>query len=623
MAAGEMEYDYIVVGSGAGGGTVAARLAEAGMRVVLLEAGSDSGAIDAARLPGDYEVPAFHTFASENPAMRWDFFVNHYTGTARQQRDSKCTPQGIYYPRAGTLGGCTAHNAMIFMAPHDVDWDGIAELTGDKSWRAAKMRRYFHRIEDCRYHPFWRVLAWLGFNPTGHGWAGWLQTQVALPRVVFRDDAMTHFVRASTWASVSRAPKPLRALWRLIKGEADPNNRRVSRGRFEGVCYTPLATRGHARGGARERVLDAAARCPGRLRIETNALATAIVFDEDNRAIGVDYLKGENLYRAHAMPADGPGRKQRVHARREVIVCGGTFNTPQLLMLSGIGPAEDLRAHGICVRVDLPGVGRNLQDRYEIGVVYHMTQSWKSLNGARFEQDDPLYRAWRDNRQGMYISNGAAISLVRRSAEHLSAPDLFCMALVARFEGYFPGYSRLVADHTDYLTWAILKGHTQNRAGTVGLRSADPRDMPRIDFHYFDEGDDPGERDLKAVVEGIRFARCIMASVNARGEIAREEKPGADIQSDDALAQYVRDNSWGHHASGTCAIGPREANGVLDGNFSVHGTKGLRVADASVFPRIPGLFIVAAVYMIAEKAADAILAGAKSEHGAHQGSVAR
>jgi choline dehydrogenase len=186
------------------------------------------------------------------------------------------------------------------------------------------------------------------------------------------------------------------------------------------------------------------------------------------------------------------------------------------------------------------------------------------------------------------------------------------MALLARFEGYFPGYSRLVVDHTDYLTWTILKAHTANRAGTVSLRSADPRDVPLINFRYFDEGTDPGGGDLKAVVGEIRFARSIMASVNARKIMATEEQPGASIQSDEALERYVRDNAWGHHASGTCAIGPREAGGVLDSAFAVYGTKGLRVVDASVFPRIPGFFIVSAIYMAAEKAADVILSAANA-----------
>ena len=133
--------DYVIVGSGAGGGTLAARLAEAGMRVVVLEAGGDPR--DGPGLPEDYDVPAFHPLASENPALRWDVFVRHYADEDQQRRDDKLRPDGILYPRAGALGGCTVHNAMILMAPHDADWDDIADLTGDSSWRAAAMWRYF------------------------------------------------------------------------------------------------------------------------------------------------------------------------------------------------------------------------------------------------------------------------------------------------------------------------------------------------------------------------------------------------------------------------------------------------------------------------------------------------
>ena len=125
--------DYAVIGSGAGGGTVAARLAEAGMNVVLLEAGDDYRQRSASGLPEDCDVPAFHPLASENPALRWDLFVRHYADETQQRRDCKAGPEGILYPRASTLGGCTAHNAMIFVTPDDSDWDGIAALTGDES----------------------------------------------------------------------------------------------------------------------------------------------------------------------------------------------------------------------------------------------------------------------------------------------------------------------------------------------------------------------------------------------------------------------------------------------------------------------------------------------------------
>src|SRR5262252_8752643 len=181
---GAPEWDYVVVGSGAGGGTLAARLVESGKSVFLLEAGSDpSAATDAARLPDDYEVPGFHTFACENPAMSWSFRVQHYSDPARQANDWKCDAEkgGVLYPRAATLGGCTAHNAMIFMLPHDPDWDAIADETGDRTWSSGHMRRYARRIESCGYRKVWRALHRLGIDPTGHGWNGWLSTERAIP----------------------------------------------------------------------------------------------------------------------------------------------------------------------------------------------------------------------------------------------------------------------------------------------------------------------------------------------------------------------------------------------------------------------------------------------------------
>jgi choline dehydrogenase-like flavoprotein len=236
-----------------------------------------------------------------------------------------------------------------------------------------------------------------------------------------------------------------------------------------------------------------------------------------------------------------------------------------------------------------------------------MARSWRVLDGARFARDDRLFAEWQRERSGMYVSNGAAVAVSLRSAPRRPVPDLFCMALLVRFEGYFPGYSRDVAAHHDYLTWVVLKAHTSNRAGAVTLRSADPRDPPQVDFHYFDEGSDAAGEDLDAVVAGLRYVRTTTARLKQSGMIAAEELPGEDVQSDQQLAEYARDNAWGHHASCSCAIGPRAANGVLDSRLRVHGTARLRVVDASVFPRIPGFFIASAVYMVGEKAADMIL----------------
>jgi choline dehydrogenase-like flavoprotein len=541
MAQQTVEYEYVVVGSGAGGGTVAGRLALAGHRVLLLEAGGDplklqgANAIAPNRLPQDYLVPTFHALSTENDAISWGFWVRHYEDLTQQQRDDKYyrsydgkDVDGVWYPRAGALGGCTAHNAMIMVYPHNPDWDEIAELTNDASWNAGNMRRYFERLENCRHRPFWRCLQRLiGWNPTRHGFDGWLTTEKALPLSILGDVDLIDIVKKAALKTFKTLRHPIRQLLEGIVGKLDTNDWRLDRLATEGLHYTPLATHNHARNGTREFLLDVAHKHPDRLTIELDALATKVVFDEQDptRAVGVTYLKGKHLYRASHKPSSEAGTEHTVRVSREVILAGGAFNTPQLLMMSGIGPKAELERHGIPVRVDLPGVGTNLQDRYEVGIVSKLKQEWEVLKGANFSVDDPQGREWTNSRTGVYTTNGAALAVIKRSLPERPLPDLFVFALLGYFKGYFPTYSKLLATPPfQYLTWCVLKAHTQNRAGTVKLRSTDPRDTPDINFNYFKQG---GDEDVASVAAGVEFVRNLTDQV--KDLVVVEEHPGPQV----------------------------------------------------------------------------------------------
>ena len=399
-------------------------------------------------------------------------------------------------------------------------------------------------------------------NPSRHGWGGWLTTERAIPLTALKDGDLRTTILKSAKDALSAVGGPLGDRAR-IESQEDPNDWRVVSESAIGLRYAPMTTRqpyacGHTRAAAGH---PEPVSGPAEDRAQRPRHAGAVRRHEPGHRSGV--LSGERLYRAHAKPNDAAGAVRQARASREVVLAGGAFNTPQLLMLSGIGPRAELEAHRIPVRVDLPGVGQNLQDRYEVAVVNRMSfDAWEALRGATFTRNDPQFREWTSDRRGVFTTNGVVLSVIARSTNEQPEPDLFCYGLIGNFQGYFPGYSTLVAKNPNCFTWVVLKGHTNNTAGTVTLRSADPRDAPIVNFNYFDEGNDSRRQDVDAVVKGVQLVRQMAGELKRRG-LAKEELPGEATESPEAIAECVRNNAWGHHASCTCPIGAQERGGVL------------------------------------------------------------
>jgi choline dehydrogenase len=364
--------------------------------------------------------------------------------------------------------------------------------------------------------------------------------------------------------------------------------------------------------GVREHVLQTAAALPNNLIVMNNCLVTRVLFASDGKtATGVEYVQGQSIYRASPLASQtGPlPQKMQMTASREVILSCGTFNSPQLLKLSGIGPGAELSALGIKPVVDLPGVGLNMQDRYELGVLSQMKSPLAYLapcNPFNPAQDPCLAEFFAG--LGPYTTNVTFLSDIRKSFPNVPERDLVVFFAAGYFRGYVPGWQIDAFSHFNVISSLILKAHTLNTAGTVTLRTADPRDPPEINFHYFNEGTDTDGQDLAACVEGLQIARNINAQL---GDIIEKELfPGPNYVGSAGLAEWAMNEAWGHHASCSNKMGPKSNGGVVDSNFKVYGTNNLRVVDASVFPDIPGYYPMVPLLMISEKASDVVLAAA-------------
>ncbi|KAE8452291.1 hypothetical protein EG329_000991 [Mollisiaceae sp. DMI_Dod_QoI] len=617
-------FDYIVIGSGPGGGTLAANLAKAGQSVLLLEAGDDQGENLNEKIAGWFFL------ADGDPLMRWDFFVKYHSNDTLNDEYEHltwrtedglfyvgldpppgATKLGVYYPRAGTLGGCSTHNALIAALPSNSDWQYIADLTGDSSWTPENMRQYFIKLENDHVVPK---------GTHGHGFNGFLDLTVNTAEFLKNQTQATEVLEATATVMGEDPNK----LFYLLTNGTDLNNDRPSRDQQVGLFSLPahrdpLGRRVSARTAVFE-VWNAtnpngSPKYP--LTVSLHSLATKLIFDKSGkvpRATGVEYLFGQSMYTADPRHnSSNTGIKKQAFARKEVIVSGGTFNSPQLLMLSGIGPKSDLQNLGIEVIVNLPGVGTNLQDNTEMGVAAESaTQNFTTIGpictyGA---PGDPCLAEWYQG-EGPYAQGPIGALMYKTSAAALDERDLFIFPLPAGvFRGYWPSETVNVVSNgpPSAFDFSMVKMHPQGRLGTLNLSSNDPRDTPLINFRFF-EG--PGaDADLQAFVEGVELGRKVFASLDAAGSDLSpftELSPcngntGCDVK------EYVRSQAWSHHATSSCSIGSNSnPMAVLDSKFRVRGTKGLRVVDASAFPRTPGGFPVIPTFMLGMKASDVIM----------------
>jgi len=349
------------------------------------------------------------------------------------------------------------------------------------------------------------------------------------------------------------------------------------------------------------------------INITLNTMATKILLCQESgkvSAYGFEITSGALLPVAAKFDRkkDVQADLRTVKARHEVIVSAGVFQSPQLLMLSGIGSAAELQKHGISTVVDLPGVGKNLQDHDELSVIWRLKNEFKLFQGCSFlgTEEDPCLEDWLKSRHRNLYAFGASLkAIISKSKDTLPDPDILTYYLPGYFEGFVRGLSQLFADNRNVLTAIVLKAHPSSK-GTVSLTGAHPQDPIKIDkMHFQAEG---GLEDVEALADGITRARNFVENSRISGYVVEEIFPGRDAN----LTQHVYDHVFGHHACCTNAIGPDDdKDAVLDGDFRVRGVENLRVVDLSSWPKVPGFFVTTPTYMMSEKAADVIMQSAK------------
>ncbi len=527
------DVDVLIVGGGSAGSALANRLSADPGRRVLV--------LEAGRADYRWDV-----FIHMPAALPFPIGSRFYDWRYASEPEPHMGGRRIDHARGKVLGGSSSINGMIFQRGNPLDYDRWARAPGMQAWDYAHCLPYFKRMETCTTG----ADDWRG----GDG-----------PLVVERGPADNPLFQAFFDAAVQAGYMRTDDVNGYRQEGFGPFDRNVHRGRRLSAARAylhPVADRPN-------------------LTVRTRALVTRIVFD-GTRARGVEFVHR--------------GRVQRVMAG-EVILCGGAINTPQLLQLSGVGEVDHLRSLGIAPVVDLPGVGRNLQDHLEVYVQHACTQPVSVAPWLAWWRRPWVGLRWLLARSGPGATNHFEGGGFARSNDQVDEPNLMfhVLPIAIRYDGTSPSSGHGYQVHVGPMTSDVR--------GEVRITSTDPRVKPALRFNYLST-----DKDRREWVEAVRVARDILSQPALAPFDGGELSPGPEVETDEQILDWVaRDAETALHPSCTARMGIDDLAVVDPGSMRVHGTQGLRVVDASVMPDITNANIYAPVMMIAEKAADLIL----------------
>jgi choline dehydrogenase len=530
-------FDYVIVGAGSAGSVLANRLtADGNVSVCVLEAGG--------RDWNPYiHIPAGFLKTFYDPSVNWNYTqeAGAWTGGRR-----------IHAPRGKTLGGSSSINGHIYNRGQARDFDTWAQF-GNRGWGYADVLPYFRRME--------RRIG--DGDDTYRGREG----ELTVTDIDWTHPLCEAFIEGAVQHGIPRNPDYNGAIQ-------------------EGVAYAQRTIHNGRRVSAARAFLHPAMKRPN-LKVITGVHATNIAF-EGNRAVGIDFRKGGRN-----------GRPGGVRARREVILSLGTYNSPQLLQVSGIGPSGLLQSRGIEVRHALAGVGENLRDHYAPRFVARVKNIETINEKARGLKLLSEIAKWAVTRKGILALSPTLVYCFWHSGESAESSDIQMTFTPA---SYLEGVQGQL-EREPGMTVASWQQRPESR-GFVRVRSADPFEQPEIQTNYLAE-----EMDRRVLLGGMRLARKLLASKPLEPYYDYEDFPGPGVQSDDELLGAAKERgTTTFHPMGTCKMGPKDDPGaVVDDQLRVHGIEGLRVIDASVMPTMLSANLNAATLMIAEKASDLIL----------------